>query len=44
MIVMLSSNWSQQCLWVKLLDSSTGHMTGLAKWLKSAAYFPPGKV
>ena len=41
---MLSSNWSQQSLWGKLLDSSMGHMTDLAKWPRSVVYFPPGKV
>ena len=28
----------------RLLDSSMEHMTGLAKWLRSAVCFPPGKA
>ena len=28
----------------KLLDSSMGHMTGLAKWPRSVVYFPPRRV
>ena len=44
MIMMLLSNWNQQFLWGKLLGSSMGHMTGLAKWPRSNVYFPLRRV